>query len=198
MSNQTQLTVPFNGTGPEAASVSADALQVEPLDPRRLEHHPVMTRVSWTLVGLALVGAGFVGGARLAKHNASSSTGFPGGFSLPSGFNPSALGGAGGLGGLGGGATTGTRSADSGAVTGRIVLVSGGKVYVQDAAGKKTAVSLSSGTEVSKGQAVPSSALSVGDTVIVSGTADSSGTVNATAIAATSGAAAAPTSTTAP
>ena len=172
---------------------------VEPLDPSRLQRHPLMTRASWILVALALVAVGFIGGAKVKAHNASTGTGGfspPAGFSLPAGFDPTQL--RGGLTGGGGAATAGTANAGanaqattgaatstSGAFAGTIALINSGKIYVKTADGKTTAVAASSGTAVVLGGPGTVNDLHVGDEVLVAGAADADGVVGATAIART-------------
>jgi hypothetical protein len=165
-------------------NATIDQHAVEPLDPERMVHHPAMSRWTWALVGLAIAGLGFFAGAKVTKHNADSS-GFqlPGGISLPAGFNPSALGGGGFPGLTGSGTATPTTS--TGATIGKIVLISGGKVYVEDSSGTKTAVAVASGTEVSIGTTATAGDLQVGDSVLIDGAKDSNGVVAATAIVAT-------------
>jgi hypothetical protein len=167
---------------------------VEPLDPSRLQRHPLMTRVSWILVALALVATGFIGGAKVRAHNASTGTGgfsLPSGFSPPAGFDPTQLRGgqtgAGGAAGTGANAqaTTGAATSTSGAFAGTIALINNGKIYVKTADGKTTAVATSSGTAVVLGGPGTVNDLHVGDEVLVAGTADADGVVGATAIART-------------
>jgi hypothetical protein len=173
---------------------------VEPLDPSRLQRHPLMTRVSWILVALALVATGFIGGAKVRAHNASTGTGGfspPAGFTPPAGFDPTQL--RAGLTGGGGGAanagtanaganaqaTTGAATSTSGAFAGTIALINNGKIYVKTADGKTTAVATSSGTAVVLGSPGTVNDLHVGDEVLVAGAADADGVVGATAIART-------------
>ena len=167
---------------------------VEPLDPSRLQRHPLMTRASWILVALALVAVGFIGGAKVKAHNASTGTGGfspPAGFSLPAGFDPTQLRGgqtgAGGAAGTGANAqaTTGAATSTSGAFAGTIALINSGKIYVKTADGKTTAVAASSGTAVVLGGPGTVNDLHVGDEVLVAGAADADGVVGATAIART-------------
>jgi len=161
---------------------------VEALDPSRLQRHPMMTRASWILVALALVAVGFIGGAKVKGHNATTGAALPGGFSPPAGFDPTQLRGA--LAGGGGTnpnaqTTTGAATTTGGAFAGTIVLVNNGKIYVKTADGKTTAVATSSGTAIVLGSSGTVNDLNVGDDVLVAGTADADGIVGATAIART-------------
>jgi hypothetical protein len=155
----------------------------EPLDPKRLKRNPLMSKVSWMLVAGLIACGGFVVGAK-SNESSSAAGGFPGasgagsgGFpAIPAGFDISSI--------LGGG-TSGKSTKDLAAATtssGEIVLVSGGKIYVKLADGSSKAVSITSGTAIRTSTAVDSSALKVGQRVLVDGRSEENGVIAANAV----------------
>lgn len=168
----------------------ADDLLAQPLDddlneriakaaPRRLAN-----RATFVLAGLALLVAGFVGGAQVQKSygTAPAATGAPGG------ANPAAFasqfagrGAQGANGGAGTGAgTTGTRAGAG--ITGTVKLVDGTTVYVETADGQTLIVKTSGTTTVSAPGALKD--LTAGSSVTVVGP-NADGTVTATSITKT-------------
>ncbi|MEV4507664.1 hypothetical protein AB0K00_01725 [Dactylosporangium sp. NPDC049525] len=165
-----------------------DDLLAQPLDddlneriskaaPRRLAN-----RATYVLAALALLVAGFVGGAQVQKSygTAPAATGAPG-------VNPAALAsqfaGRGGQGGLPGGNTgTGGQTGTRGGITGTVKLVDGTTVYVETADGQTLIVKTSGTTTVSAPGALKD--LTAGSSVTVVGQ-NADGTVTATSITKT-------------
>ena len=169
-----------------------DDLLAQPLDddlneriakaaPRRLAN-----RATYVLAGLALLVAGFVGGAQVQKSygTAPAATAGTGG-----GANPAALAsqfaGRGGQGAFPGGQTgtqTGTQSGTRGGITGTVKLVDGTTVYVETADGQTLIVKTSGTTTVSTPGALKD--LTAGSSVTIVGQ-NADGTVTATSITKT-------------
>ncbi|MET7422375.1 hypothetical protein [Dactylosporangium sp. NPDC005555] len=166
----------------------SDDLLAQPLDddlneritkaaPRRLAN-----RATFVLAGLALLVAGFVGGAQVQKSygTAPAATGVPGG------ANPAALASQfAGRGGFnnGGQAGTGTQTgARGGGITGTVKLVDGTTVYVETADGQTLIVKTSGTTTVSAPGALKD--LTAGSSVTIVGQ-NADGTVTATSITKT-------------
>ncbi len=158
----------------------------EPLDPKRLKRNPLMSKVSWLLIAGLIACGGFVAGAK-SNESTTSAGGFPG-------LGGASRGGAGGLPAipagidisaiLGGGAA-GKSTKDLPAATtssGEIVLVSGGKIYVKLADGSSKAISITSGTAIRTSSEADSSALKVGERVLVDGRAEENGVIAANAV----------------
>ena len=144
------------------------------------------------LAAVLVAGLGFLGGVLVQKHHGSATTTA----ALGGGAGAAALrartggGGFAGGGGFGGGtAAAGSGSAAPGAasgatptVIGTIVSVNGDTVVVKNFGGKLVTVTLSGDTTVTK--AAKASDLLAGQTVSVTGSTGSDGTVSATAIGA--------------
>jgi hypothetical protein len=159
---------------------TADTL--EPLDPRRLQARPALSKLSWVLIGGLILCGGFLLGDRYGKDEGGGSSGIPGlpaGLSLPAGFDPSALLGGGAGGGTGGGSTNLPSATTS---SGEVVLVSGGKVYVKLPDGSSKAVSITSGTDISTATPADKADIKVGDRVIIDGRTEQNGVIAANAI----------------
>jgi hypothetical protein len=148
------------------------------------------------LVAVLLVGAGFWGGATLQKHHGSSSGGGGGNGALASRLRSvfGATGATGARGATGGRGTTGTNSGFGGgfgatgnATVGTISVLNGNTLYVTTSSGALVKVTLDpSTTTITRNASTKSDDLRPGDTVVVQGTANASGTsVSATSIAAT-------------
>jgi hypothetical protein len=166
-----------------------DDLLAQPLDddlneritkaaPRRLAN-----RATYVLAGLALLVAGFVGGAQVQKSygTAPAATGGPGGVNpaaLASQFAGRGAQGANGANGANGGGQTGTR----GGITGTVKLVDGTTVYVETADGQTLIVKTSGTTTVSAPGALKD--LTAGSSVTIVGQ-NADGTVTATSITKT-------------
>ncbi|MEU0553441.1 hypothetical protein [Dactylosporangium sp. NPDC006015] len=165
-----------------------DDLLAQPLDddlseriskaaPRRLAN-----RATYVLAGLALLVAGFVGGAQVQKsYGTAPAASTPGG-----GANPAALASQfAGRGGFPGGAQGGTGTGQTGTrggITGTVKLVDGTTVYVETADGQTLIVKTSGTTTVSMPGALKD--LTAGSSVTIVGQ-NADGTVTATSITKT-------------
>jgi hypothetical protein len=142
--------------------------------------------LTMTLVVVAVLGLGFLGGALVGKHYGSSSSSSAAGFGAFTRFGgtsssassassaPSGSSGFPGRSGLFGG---------SGAATfGTIKLVDGNIVYVQTETGSIVQVTTSAATRVTASTSVPLKDLTPGETVIVEGKTNANGSVAATSI----------------
>ncbi len=157
--------------------VNGDPSGPEPLDPKRLRHIPLMSRLSWLLVAGLIACGGFFAGTRTNAGGSSNASGFPslpaGG--LPAGFDPLAL--------LGGGSSKSNAVLPASITSsGEIVLVTGGKIYVKMSDGTTKAVSLTSGTKISTAASIDASSLVVGSRVLIDGRAEKSGVIAANAV----------------
>lgn len=149
------------------------------------------------LVAVVVASAGFIGGIVVGKHYGSSGSGLAsrfGGALAAAGASPSAgagtgartrTGAGGGFPGAGGGFAGGGGGA-GGATIGTIKLVDGSTVYVQTATGSIVQVTTSPGTKVTANSTVPVKDLQPGESVIVEGSKNSSGSVSATSISQSS------------
>lgn len=172
-----------------ASAEEPDDLLAQPLDddlneritkaaPRRLAN-----RATYVLAALALLVAGFVGGAQVQKSygTAPAATGAPGGVN-PAAF-PSQFAGRGAQGGQGAqGGNTGTGTGPRGGITGTVKLVDGTTVYVETADGQTLIVKTSGTTTVSTPGALKD--LTAGSSVTIVGQ-NADGTVTATSITKT-------------
>ena len=155
-----------------------------------LTRRPRAKLPSLTLVLAAIVvaSAGFLVGALVGKHYGGSSSGNLAGAFGGFAARPTTSGGSAGA-GAGSGAGTGGRTGLFGggnATVGTIKLIDGGTVYVQTTAGDIVQVATSAGTKVTVSSTVPVKVLKPGETVIVQGSKNSSGTIAATSISQTS------------
>lgn len=187
--------VPY-GTG-EHASDELDELDAEfaPQPRRRLGKLTVL------LAALLVAGGGFLAGVQVQKHQPATPTagafaarrgtgtgtgtgfggGFGGGFAGAGGASGAAGGRTGtGTAGAPTSATGGTSAGSVPAVIGQIVSITGDTVVVKNLGGKMITVKLSSDTTVT--QAATAADLKAGQTVIVSGTTGSDGTVTASTV----------------
>jgi hypothetical protein len=146
------------------------------------------TRLTIALMVLLGVSAGFLVGVLLQKDSGSSSSNNPAGgdfAALAQQFGGSFPGGgANGAPTGNGAATDGATTGGGNGTTGQVKLIDGTNVYVTDSTGKTIKVATTADSKVAVAQASSLSALKVGDTVVVVGTAGSDGTVNATSITA--------------
>jgi hypothetical protein len=147
---------------------------------RRGVRLPVLTA---TMIALAVLAAGFWGGAAVEKHHAStaSSSASSALSSLASRFAAARGAGTGSSGFAGVGSSGGAGSATAGLVTG----VEGNTLYVTDSSGKLVKVQVGASATVTRTAKSSLAGLQTGDTVIVQGTSGSSGTVTATSVRAT-------------
>jgi hypothetical protein len=141
--------------------------------PRRV----LVNRYSAGLVAVLIGAACFYGGVRVEKSKVSSTaatsgTGLAG---LAARFGAAS--------GTGSAATAGTGGRTRGGTSGTISTISGDTVYLTEASGNTVKVKLSSATTLTKTVSVSKRSLYPGDTVSVTGSTGSGGTVSATAIA---------------
>jgi hypothetical protein len=154
----------------------------EPLAAPGRPRRRFFNRRSAALAAVITCAAGFYAGVRVEKSQLSStasaattsargtaSTGAPGGGGLP---------GAGRFGGGGGGG-------GGNASLGTISSVNGNTIYLTDATGNTVKVTLSSSTKLAKSLGVSKSALHPGDSVVIQGVKNSSGTLVATSLSDT-------------
>jgi Domain of unknown function (DUF5666) len=144
-------------------------------------------RLPWLTAALAvglIAGLAFTGGVLVQKNHDTTSTanglptGLPAGLgNLPAGF-PN--GGAGAPGAAGAG--TGTTSSAGPVLVGTVTSIDGTTVKVKDLSGTVHAVSTTSDTTLARTGLKASAALANGDTVTITGTKASDGTVTATGI----------------
>lgn len=164
-----------------------------PPRPRR----PKLPPVAIGLLGVVIAGAGFIGGVQVQKRSGNDAAATDGG--MPAGLR-AMMGGAGGPGAAGGspgaagGAAAGPGATGSGAgataaaslpTTGQVANVKGSKLYVTTADGATVEVSVGSKATVQRLAESTPGAIHPGDSVIVTGTTGSNGTVRASAVQAT-------------
>lgn len=128
------------------------------------------------LIGLLVLAGGFWGGALAQKHHGSSSS------SSALSALASRFAAAGGTTGTG---ATGFSGASGAATSGIVTGVQGQTLYVTDASGALVKVNVGPSTTISRTAKSSLAGLQTGDTVIVTGTKSSNGTVTATAVRAT-------------
>lgn len=131
-----------------------------------------------------LIAAGFVGGVLVQKHLGGSNSGNSIASSFASARGAAGGAGRGGFGGFGGGAGAGGLGAGGNSITGSITVVSGNTLYVTASNGTVYTITTSGSTAVKVSSSSSLSQLKPGQTVTVSGTQGSGGTVNATTITA--------------
>lgn len=147
-------------------------------------------RATYVLGALALLVGGFLAGVQVDKHYGSGSSAANARnaalSALANGFNGRGGGGFEGNGFPGRGGTnpsaSPTTSAAAQSLTGKITLVDGTTVYVTLANGDVLTVRTTTSTKVTVGTATKVSQLKAGQTVTVTGPADSSGNVTASSI----------------
>lgn len=136
------------------------------------------------LLVLALVGGGFWGGVVAEKHHGSgSSSGNSALASALAGLRATRGGtGTGGGTGLGSG---GLGGAGASATRGTVIGVQGNVLEISDTSGNIVKVTVGPSATVTRTASSSLTGLQIGDTVVVTGSAGSTGTVNATAVRAT-------------
>lgn len=147
-----------------------------------------LPRATLALSAGILIAAGFVGGVLVQKHLGGTS-GSGGGRSaaLASSFASARAGGGTGRGGFGGGfggGTGGGFGSGGSSISGSITVVSGNTLYVTASNGTVYTITTSGSTSVKVSSTGTLSQLKPGQTVTISGTQGSGGTVNATTITA--------------
>jgi hypothetical protein len=190
---------PEQAEAPAAAEVSAEELLSIP--PRadnlaeELAARPQRTKPPKLTLALSagvLIAAGFVGGVLAQKHygTASGGTGRAARASPVAGRGAGAgagtgAAGRGGFGGFGGGAGSAATGGFGGSsITGSITVVSGDTLYITSTTGTVYTVKTSGTTTVKLSSSGSLSQLKPGQTVTISGTQGSGGTVTATTITA--------------
>jgi hypothetical protein len=140
------------------------------------------------LAVVALVAAGFWGGAVVQKNHGSSTTGAGGGAgsAFAARFRSRGTTGArGATGGRGFGGGLGFGGAGSSAAAGTISVVTGKTLYILTSAGALVKVTLGPSATITRTATTPAVGLRPGDTVVVQGTTTKSGDVAATSVSAT-------------
>lgn len=156
-------------------------LEWEPVEeeappPRRRRRR--LTPVSGGLAAVVLATAGFIAGVQVQKGQ-SDDGGTTGGGGARAGF-AARLGGAAPA---GAGAAQG--NASSGATVGTVANVKGSTLYVTGADGTTTKIRTNGDSKVTRNAESSARAVHPGDSVVVQGTENRSGSVTATSIAAT-------------
>jgi len=137
--------------------------------------------LTYVLAAAMLIGAGFLGGVLLQKHedkgtsSASSNAAARSTFANrtgATGTGTGATGGGTGRGGFGGGAVTGTVK----------FVDPNGSIYVTEASGNIVKVTTSDTSSISKLASAGTTQIAPGDTLIVRGTTQSNGDVSATSV----------------
>jgi hypothetical protein len=160
--------------------------------PRRPRRR-LLTPVPLVLTGVLLIACGFIAGALVEKGQSSSSSsgssggvasrfaalrsGAAGGASARAGSGSGTAGFAGGSGAAGGAGAGG-----AGATIGQVAYVSGDTLYVTDAEGNTVKVTTSAASTVTKAVKAEVKAVHPGETVIVTGSPGTSGSISAESI----------------
>lgn len=143
-----------------------------------------LPRLTLVLAAGVLIAVGFVGGALAQKHYGGSGSTAAAGAAAFAGARGTGAGAgrggfAGGAGGTGGAAGTGASS-----ITGSITVVSGDTLYITASNGTVYTVKTSGTTSIAISSSGSLGQLKPGQTVTISGTQGSGGTVDATTITA--------------
>ncbi len=143
----------------------------------RRREHARPNRVTWILLALLLVSAGFVGGAYVNERFGATASGLPSGFpaGLPDGGVPGVIPG-GASPGQGAGAAFGDMT------VGTVKLVDKRSVYITTPDGATVKVSVPDTATVTAEQEVDLADLEAGSTVVIRGTTAADGTVTATSV----------------
>ncbi len=177
MSEQSPF-VTYEDTSPadadEPGTHEAESDDLATLLQRREHARP--TRLTWVLLTLLVLTAGFIGGAFAGQRLGNSTSSGNSGFTMPAGMPTSFPSGALFPGAAGGGA------APSG-TTGTVKLVDGRNLYLTDSSGNTVKVIVPSTVTVTSQQAVDLADLAAGATVLVDGETGADGTVTATSVA---------------
>jgi hypothetical protein len=159
-----------------------------PVRPRRT----LLTPISGGLLAVVLVAGGFIGGVQVQKHQGNGTNSGAARNGLPAAFAArSAAGGGAAPGGTaGGGAASGTGAARSGggsggATAGTVANIKGSTLYVTSADGTTLKVKTNDNSKVTRNAVSSVANVHPGDTVVIQGSAASSGTVTASSITAT-------------
>jgi hypothetical protein len=151
--------------------------------------HVLVNRWTTLLAAIVLGGACFYGGVRVEKSKVpTASTSAAAGFAERTSAFTAAGRGAGGRSGAAGapagfaGGFGGAAGGAGGATSGTIATIDGDSLDVTETGGNTVKVDLSDATTLSKTSTVAKSKLYPGDTVSISGTTGSSGTIKATSV----------------
>lgn len=164
--------------GPATANSAVAGLDEPlPVRPRR----KLVTRATVGLAAVVLVALGFTGGVLVQQdRGGTTSAAGPGAMG--------AMGAAGGrsaAGGASGTAAAGTASSGTTSTSGEVANVKGGTVYVTTTDGSTVRVVAATGASVQRTSKASMTGVHPGDTVTVSGTKQSDGTISATSVSAT-------------
>jgi hypothetical protein len=138
-------------------------------------------RRSAALAAVITCAAGFYAGIRVEKGQLSSTTSAASTSATGARTGTAAAGGAGGFAGRfggGGGAAGGGGTASLGTIS----SVNGKTIYLTDTTGNTVKVTLSSSTKLTKSLGVSKSSLHPGDSVVIQGVKNSTGTLVATSV----------------
>ncbi|HVP02678.1 MAG TPA: hypothetical protein VMT10_08920 [Solirubrobacteraceae bacterium] len=161
----------------DATDTWYDEVAREELPPR--PRRRIVTPVTAGLAAVLLVAVGFIGGVQVQKNQGGSS-GAAGGFPRATQAAAGRTGTTGAAGGPGAGGTS------SGSITfGTVANKDGETLYVTNSEGTTVKVRLAESGKVTRNATSSMAAVHPGDTVVVQGAASSSGTVEATSVAAT-------------
>jgi hypothetical protein len=149
-----------------------------------------LTPIPLALLGVLLIACGFIAGVLVEKGEGSTSTASSSGgvasrFATQRSGALSAGGGARGASassGAGGFGVSARAAAGSGATIGEVAYVAGHSLYVIDAEGNTVKIKTSVSSTVTKTVKASVESIHPGETVIVTGSADTHGAVNATGI----------------
>jgi hypothetical protein len=159
------------------------------LPPRRRRR--LLTPLTGALLGVLLVGCGFLAGVLVEKGQVGGTTAASPFAARGAGARAGGGGGGGGGGGAGGGAAGALGGQGGAATVGQVSTVRGRTLYVQDTQGNTIKVGLPTGANVIRTTTSRVGAIHPGDTVIVQGSQGANGTVNASSVRATAAGAAA-------
>jgi hypothetical protein len=142
------------------------------------------------LLGVLLIAGGFIGGVQVQKGASSSGSSGGAGAGLPSGFaalrggGTSSTGTSSGKSSAGGssGGFPGTGTGGSRPTTGTVAYLAGSTLYVTNSEGSTVKVHTSGATSVTKTVKTKVKGIYPGETVTVTGTTGSGGTVSAESI----------------
>jgi hypothetical protein len=167
-----------------------DAYEEEPEAIKMRPH--LMTKLTWVLLFVLTLGAGFVAGAKVQKSRTPATTTAAAAIATRAGTGTgtnrtagsTVAGATGATGATGQGATGQGRNGGvpAGATVGQVKLVDGNNLYVQDTAGDIIKVITTPAIAVQVTKAGTIADLKPGDTVIVQGQANPDGSVNATTV----------------
>jgi hypothetical protein len=167
---------------PRADPPAGDGDDLATLLARRQHARP--NRLTWSLLVLLVLSAGFIGGAFAQKQlGPSGSSGVPDFAALMAGGGPPAGTGFPGSGSGDGTLTEGDPTSGGDTTTGTVTLVDGMNLYLTDSSGRTVKVVVPPTASVTGQEEVALSELAAGTSVLVQGEAGSDGTVTATSVA---------------